>query len=311
MNNKELISIVIPTFNSEKNIFKLVDETIKTIHEFNLEFIIVNDCSPDNTHEECLKILKNINTRITYIKLRKNVGEHNAVMAGINNANGDWVLIMDDDFQNPPNEVLKLINFATNHSFDVVYSKYKDKKHNFFRNIISKINDYSANLILKKPKNLYLSSFKIINKKIIPDIIAYKGPYPYLDGLILSITSKIGSLELEHEKRKIGKSSYSIFKLLKLYSNLVINFSTVPIHFFSIAGLIISLLSGIYGIITILQKIWNPDYPIGYTSIFIAIIFFSGIQLLFLGLIGEYVGKILKNVNNESQYSIEIIKSNK
>lgn len=311
MKNKELISIVIPAYKAEKNILKLVDETINIIHEFNLEFIIVNDCSPDNTHEECLKILKKNEVKITYIKLRKNVGEHNAVMAGINNSVGDWGLIMDDDFQNPPNEVLKLINYATNHSFDVVYSKYKDKKHNFFRNLISRINDFSANLILKKPKNLYLSSFKIISKKIVADIVSYKGPYPYLDGLILSITSKIGSLELEHEERKIGKSSYSTFKLLKLYSNLVINFSTIPIHFFSITGLIISLLSGIYGIITILQKIWNPDYPIGYTSIFIAIIFFSGIQLLFLGLIGEYVGKILKNVNNESQYSIEIIKSNK
>ena len=117
-------------------------------------------------------------------------------------------------------------------------------------------------------------------------------------------------METSHAKREIGRSGYSFFKLLKLYSNLVTNFSTVPIHLFSIIGLIIAFISGLYAIVTIIEKISNPALPVGYTAIFIAIIFFSGIQLIFLGLLGEYIGKVLKNVNKEPQYSIEYIKLN-
>ena len=184
------------------------------------------------------------------------------------------------------------------------------KKHNFIRNIMSKINDVSANYILGKPKGLYLSSFKCLKRSVINKIINYDGPYPYVDGLLLSVTSNIGSVETLHAKRKVGKSGYSFFKLMKLYSNLMINFSTVPIHIFSIIGLIIAFLSGLYALVTIISKIFDPTLPIGYTSIFIAIIFFSGIQLIFLGLLGEYIGKVLKNVNKESQYSIEFIQLN-
>ena len=158
--------------------------------------------------------------------------------------------------------------------------------------------------MLRKSKGLYLSSFKIINKKIIKEIIKYKGPFPYLDGLILNYTSNINSIKTEHNKRNTGSSGYTYKKLLSLYGNLITNFSTVPIHIFSIAGLFIVLISGIYGIATIIEKIIDPTLPVGYSSIILAIIFFSGIQLLFLGLIGEYVGKILKNVNNEPQYSM-------
>ena len=186
----------------------------------------------------------------------------------------------------------------------------KKKKHNFFKNFISKINDLSANYILNKPKGLYLSSFKAINKKTVQKISNYNGPFPYIDGLIISVTSNIGSIETEHNERKIGKSGYSPLKFLKLYGNMATNFSTVPIHILSATGLVIAFLSGLYAIITIVEKIMNPSLAIGYTSIFIAIIFFSGIQLIFMGLLGEYIGKVLKNVNKEPQYSIDYIRIN-
>ena len=129
----------------------------------------------------------------TFPKL--NVGEHNAIMAGLRYVEGDWALIMDDDFQNPPKEGLKLINFALENNYDIVYGDYEIKRHNIFRNLISKINDITANYLLKKPKGLYLSSFKCIKKKLLKNIILYKGPFPYIDGLVLSLTSNIGSLK--------------------------------------------------------------------------------------------------------------------
>ena len=300
-----MISIVIPIYNAQHSICKLVEKTLEVLSEHNPEIILVNDNSEDNSHEECIKIHNIFSESVSYIKLRKNVGEHNAVMAGLNYAKGDWVLIMDDDFQNPPEEVLKLINFAKKNKFDVTYGNYIIKKHSFFRNLGSKFNDLTANYILKKPRELYLSSFKCFNNSILNEILKYKGPFPYIDGLILSVTSNIGSLDLEHSARKIGKSNYSLLKLIKLYANMATNFSTVPIHLFSLLGVIISLFSAIFGIFLIVESFINPETPLGYSSIIVSIFFFSGIQLIFLGLIGEYLGKVLKNVNQEPQYSIK------
>jgi len=310
IDSKTPISIVIPAFNAGGSISLLFKDLLKVFEKFSTQIIIVNDCSTDTTHEECLKLIKENDSELTYIKLSKNVGEHNAVMAGLKHSTGDWIIVMDDDFQNPPSEALKLLNYSLSNKFDVVYGNYKKKKHNLFRNLVSKINDLTANYILNKPKGLYLISFKIINKKTVEKILNYNGPFPYIDGLIISLTSNIGSIETEHSKRDSGKSGYTFLKLFKLYGNMATNFSTVPLHIFSMIGFIIAFLSGIYAIVTIIEKINHPSLSIGYTSIFIAIIFFSGVQLIFMGLIGEYIGKILKNVNKEPQYSIDCIKLN-
>ncbi len=306
--DQKLVSIVIPTFNGERSIEKLIEELSQIFNALDLEIVIVNDCSPDNTHQRCIALTKKFPNILTYLKLGKNLGEHNAVMAGLKFTTGEYIIIIDDDFQNPPDQAKKLLDYMMQNKFDVVYGYYKKKKHNLFRNLISKINDLSANVILSKPKNLYLSSFKCIKRKIIDKIVEYNGPYPYLDGLILSTTSNISTMETIHLERKAGKSGYSFLKLLKLYSNMAINFSTVPIHISSILGLIIAIIGGIFGIIVIIEKILNPSSSIGYTSIFVAIIFFSGVQLMLLGLVGEYIGKILKNVNKQPQYFIDFIK---
>ena len=209
------ISIVIPTYNSQDNISRLCKELFKIFSNFKIQIVVVNDCSQDNTHNECLRLVEEHANQLSYIKLSKNVGEHNAVMAGLKYSSGNWVAIMDDDFQNPPAEALKLFKYSLSNKFDVVYGIYEKKKHNLIRNLVSKINDLTANYILNKPKGLYLSSFKIMNKKIAKQISSYNGPFPYIDGLIISLTSNIGSLETLHDERKIGKSGYSFMKFLK------------------------------------------------------------------------------------------------
>ena len=173
---------------------------------------------------------------------------------------------------------------------------------------MSKFANFTAKVILKKPKEIYFSSFKSIKKNLLKEIIKYEGPFPYIDGLILSETQNIGSLDVNHAKRKIGKSSYNMRKLAKHYLNLATNFSTIPIHFFSIIGVIIILISIIMIISVIIEKMINPNIPQGYSQLITVILFFSGVQILFLGVIGEYVGKILKNVNKEKQYNISYLK---
>jgi len=300
-----MISIIIPVYNAEHSIYNLTKKILEVFTEHQVEIILVNDDSPDKSGEECIKAREHFQSQVSYIKLSKNVGEHNAVMAGLRHGEGDWTIIMDDDFQSLPEEALKLVNHAMQNKYDVVYGDYFKKEQSFFRNFGSKINDMTANYILKKPKGLYLSSFKCIKKKLLKNIINYQGPFPYIDGLILAITSNIGSFKINHSTRKIGKSNYTFIKLLKLYGNMSVNFSTVPIHFFSSLGIVIAIASTLYGISIVIEKIFIPETPLGYSSILTAIIFFSGLQLIFLGLLGEYVGKILKNVNQEPQYTIE------
>ena len=306
--NKNLISLIIPTYKGSETLSRLVEELISIFKDYKIEIVIVNDCSPDNTHEDSINLFRKHPDKITYLKLSKNFGEHNAAMAGLRHSEGDLVIIMDDDYQNVPNEALKLAEYSLKNDYDVVFTKYRVKKDSFIRNLMSKIANISAQLMLKKPKEVYFSSFKSIKRNLVNEIIRYKGPYPYIDGLIVSVTQNIGSYEVVHAERKQGKSSYNLYKLAKHYGNLITNFSTMPIHLFSIVGFVITIISFFFIISIIIEYILNPNVPLGYSTLITVIFFFSGTQILFLGLIGEYVGKILKNVNNANQYTISFLR---
>ena len=238
-----LISIVIPVFNAEETIEPLVKNIIDELSgEYSLEIILVNDHSDDNSEEKCIKLFHKNPEFIKFYSLAKNVGEHNAVMAGLNNIEGDYVVIMDDDFQNPVTEVAKLINYAKESKLDVVYTFYSKKHHSFLRNLGSKFNDFVATIMLRKPKDLYLSSFKILNKFITHEIIKYDLPFSYLDGLILRTTQNIGAIQVEHRPRTHGKSGYTFKKLVSLWLNMFTNFPYCPLEFLFLQDLFLLLL---------------------------------------------------------------------
>lgn len=299
------ISIIIPVYNGELSIAKLVNKLISELkNNYDLEIILVNDNSKDNSEEECIKLYNNNNNLVKFFSLSKNVGEHNAVMAGLNHLSGDYAVIMDDDFQNPISEVKKLISFAIDNSFDVVYTFYRSKKHSLFRNFGSWFNGKVANLMLKKPKDLYLSSFKIMNNYIVKEIIKYDLPYPYIDGLILQSTDNIGKIEVDHQSRKSGKSGYTLKKLISLWLNMFTNFSILPLRFSIIIGFFFAIIGFVIGIQTVIEKIMNPNLPVGYPTLIVVIAIFSGIQLIAIGTIGEYIGRIFMAQNKKPQYSI-------
>ena len=214
-------------------------------------------------------------------------------------------MIMDDDFQNPVSEVEKIINFSLSNDYDVVYTHYKYKKHNIFRNLGSYFNNKVANIMLKKPNDLYLSSFKSIQSKVVKEIIKYKLPYPYIDGLILRTTRNISSIQVKHKKRIQGKSGYTLKKLFSLWLNMFTNFSVVPLRISTLFGFIFSFVGLIFGIITIIEKLHYPELPQGYPTIIIVVLLFSGMQLIFLGVIGEYLGRLFISNNKHPQYFID------
>jgi glycosyltransferase involved in cell wall biosynthesis len=299
------LSVIVPVYNSEKTINDLMLELNNILSGIEFEVILVNDGSKDRSEEIC----KDLATRfdhVTFISLRRNYGEHNAVMCGLNHVSGKYTVIIDDDFQNPPKEIIKLLD-EIRKGYDVVYSKYKTKKHSLFRNLGSKFNDLVANFLLEKPRHLYLSSFKIINKEVVEEITKYRGPFPYIDGLILRVTDNITSVYVDHSDRKIGRSNYNFKRLLLLYLNMFVNFSIMPLRVFTMTGVVVFILGVLLSIFIVIRKLMNPNFPAGWTSLALAIVTFSAFQIIFLGLLGEYLGKQYLDQNKTPQWTIKQI----
>jgi glycosyltransferase involved in cell wall biosynthesis len=298
------LSIVIPVYNSQESIKKLVEFLVHSITTYVLEIILVNDGSKDLSDLYCIELNQSFPNVVKYFSLAKNVGEHNAVMAGLNQVTGDYVIIMDDDFQNPVSEVVKLADAIANSDCDVIYTFYKNKEHHLIRNIGSKFNDWVANLMLGKPKNLYLSSFKAMNFFLVSEVIKYELPFPYIDGLILRTTDRIGKIEVLHHKRENGQSGYTFRKLFSLWSNMFVNFSILPLRLSIIMGFISALTGFVFSIYTVIEKINKPNLPVGYSLTIILISIFSGILLIAIGLVGEYLGRMFLSQTKKPQFTI-------
>lgn len=297
------LSICIPVYNGSDTISPLMENLDSTFSNIEKEVVLVNDGSRDNSAEVCKNLCKKYDY-VKFINLRRNYGEHNAVMCALNYCTGDYAVIIDDDLQNPPEEIFKLLN-EIEKGYDVVYSKYHEKKHHWFRNFGSKVNDVFATWLIGKPKNLYLCSFKIINRAMIEELKKYKGPFPYIDGLLLRATNNVSSVFVEHKARTQGKSNYTLGKLLNLWLSMFINFSIKPMRFITITGLIISLVSVVMALFFIVEKIMNPQTVPGWTTIIVLLLFFGGLQSTFLGVIGEYIGKNYLDQNNTPQWVVK------
>jgi len=298
------VSVCVPVYNGSKTISALVDETISALsNDYQVELVLVNDFSSDDSDVVCKSIALN-NPQVKYISLRKNFGEHNAVMCALNYATGDYIAIIDDDFQNPPREIKAMVEEARK-GFDVVYSRYETKKHHPFRNLGSKFNNLTASWLLEKPRDLYLSSFKVISAPLVKRIIAYTGPSPYVDGLLLRETRNISVVTVEHEDRREGESNYTLAKLMTLWLNMFINFSIKPLRIFALFGMFVTLFSFLMAAFFIIQKAYDPSLHIGWTSVMVSILFFSGVQIVSLGLIGEYIGKGYMQANGTPQWTVK------
>ena len=308
-----MISIIIPVFNSENTIEILVNNIVQTLGEnYKFEIILINDSSKDNTEEKCKKLVEKYMSVVLY-SLAKNFGEHNAVMAGLNKCSGDYAVIMDDDLQHSVDSLLELIKFGIKekNNFDVVYTYYDKMKYNFFRNLGRKFNNFIANLLLDKPKFLYLSSFKLINRFLITEIVKYRSPFTYIDGIILGITSRIGRIKVVHDQRSHGRSGYTIRKLLQVWSSMFTGFSVVPLRLSLILGSMLSILGFIFALLTFIERIIDNTVPSGYATLIIVVTIFAGAILIAVGLLGEYVGRIFVSLNKKPQFIIRDSWSNK
>lgn len=299
------LSIIIPVFNSENTIRQLIEKLLIILeNKYTFEIIVINDNSIDKSYIICKELAYN-DPRIKLISLSKNFGQHHALMAGFKFASGDYILCMDDDLQTQPEEIEKLISKICDKNLDVVYAKYSDKKHSFFRNLGSRINDSMSYHLLNKPKEIAITSFFVARRYIINEILKYENPYPYIGGLILRVTQNIDNVVVEHRERGSGKSNYNFKRLMSLWLNGFTSFSVKPLRISSIFGFILSFVSFIFIFLMIIEKIFMPQIQLGWTSLMVTITFFGGIQLLSIGIVGEYVGRIFICLNKTPQYVIK------
>ncbi len=300
------LSIVIPVYNSANILSELLIQIKKDI-QFTKKFevILVNDCSPDDSWN----IIKDLILKYDFLKainLRKNSGQHNAIMAGLNHTKGDIIVMMDDDLQHSPKYIEELYEQILS-GFDICYTKFLSSKHRGWKVLGSKFNDTVANILLKKPKGLYMSSFKAISKDILDEIISYDGPYAYVDGLILATTNNITTITVEHKARHDGEGNYNLLSSISLWSKMATSFSVLPLRIATFAGLFISICSFLLGLYFIFAKLFGGSVPDGWTSLIVVVLFLGGIQLLSLGIIGEYIGRSYLKLNGKKQYIIKEI----
>lgn len=304
---RKKISYVIPCYCSALTVKGVVLEIINKMDTlaYDYEIILVNDSSPDHTFEVITELYREYR-RVTVIDLAKNFGQHAAVMAGLFYVSGDIIICLDDDGQTPADEVDRLLD-QIEKGYDVVYASYENKQHSLFRRFGSWVNSKMAESMLGKPEKLYISSYFAARRFVVEEIKKYENPYPYLPGLVLRTSKNICSVPVEHRKRELGHSGYSLKKLVSLWINGFTSFSVKPLRVAMVSGFITAVAGFAYAAVTIIRKLLQPDIVIGWSSTIAVILIIGGMILCVLGMIGEYVGRIYICMNNSPQYVIRSV----
>ena len=300
------VSIVVPVYRSESILPHLVAQVKAAMQAADMadrfELILVNDASPDGSWN----VIRELAMGHPFVKgicLARNFGQHNATMAGLNHAEGEVVVIMDDDLQHPPQTIMTLVN-AVRDGFDVCYTTYVNRQHAVWKRLGSWFNDRVASFLLNKPRGLYLSSYKALHRRVVQDVIRYDGPYAYIDGLILDITRHVTSVPVAHQTRYEGKGNYGLRRSISLWLMMATSFSIIPLRIASATGLVLAAISAVAMIVVIIEKLRHPETPAGWASMLVIVLFMGGLQLLCLGVIGEYLGRAYLKLNRKPQFAV-------
>jgi glycosyltransferase involved in cell wall biosynthesis len=307
--NGKLVSIVVPVYNGADTIVELVEAVAKQPLGMSLEVILVNDASKDDSQAVCERLVREASVPVTVITHARNFGEHNTVMTGLREARGDYILTMDDDLQNPPGEILKLLDKLRAENLDIVYAQFITKQHARWRNLGSKSANVIAEWLTEKPRGLYMSTFRCMSRFLVDRILNYKGPYPFVDGLVFQITDRIGSVEVMHLPNKTGRRNYTIRKLVRLWLTILINFSTKPLQMSISLGLTMAAIGVLGAVYVIVDYFVEPSVSRGWPSLVVLMLVFTGTQLIILGLMGEYIGRMFIHVGGRPQAVIRSVTS--
>ncbi len=299
-----LVSVVVPCYNSEHTIAELVKLTIQEFDkmpDYSVEFVLVNDCSQDGTMDVIRRLCEEY-PFVKGIRLARNFGQHNAIMAGLHYTGGEWIVGMDDDLQTHPSQLPILLN-KMKEGYDLVYGFYQVRKNSFLKNLSSKFNAVTSRILLGRPKNIVSSNYWVINRLVRDEVIRYTNFNPYVDAIFYRVTNNIANVPIEHHRREYGSSNYTFRKLVKLWLA-YLNFSAVPLRISAYLGILFSGAGFLGALAILIRQLIAPSEQLGWASIMCAMLLFFGFVLLALGIMGEYLGKIILSINNTPQYII-------
>lgn len=297
------VSFVIPCYRSAKTIGAVTAEIADTMAEltqYDYEIVLVNDCSPDDTFM-VIRALAEKNKKIAAVDLAKNFGQHAALMCGMRRATGDYIVCLDDDGQTPADEVGKLLE-KLEEGYDVAYASYADKQESGFRQFGSLVNRRMTEIMLSKPRELELTSYFAARRFIVDEMLRYEHCYPYVMGLVLRSTKRICNVPVHHRAREEGRSGYTLSKLLGLWMNGFTSFSVKPLRLATYTGAVMAFIGFLYALIVVIRFFTVHLAPMGWTTTTVLILIVGGLNLLLLGLVGEYVGRVFMCVNATPQY---------
>lgn len=298
-------SIVIPVFNSEKVVDKTIDKTVAFCRKQGIEFelLLINDGSSDKSWD-VLKTKASEYQEVRAINLLQNYGQHVANLCGFENASGDYIITMDDDLQNPPEEIPKLIEKAAE-GYDLVLGQFKQKKHSLFRRIGSKLVGLINQKVFNAPKDLVLTNFRLIRRDVIERVCSYKASYPYIPGLVVKFSSSRANVLVEHHKREVGESNYNLWRIAKLVSEILFNYSSYPLRFVAGLGLVMSAFSFLLSLFYLVSTLVDGSSVPGWATVVVLLSFFNGMTLFVIGMVGEYLVRLINQSSNSDMYHIK------
>jgi polyisoprenyl-phosphate glycosyltransferase len=302
----KLISFIIPVYNGSLMVERLHSRLVPIARAIaHYEIIFVDDGSSDDSFSKLIQ-LHSKDSHVCAIQLSRNFGQHNATLAGIACARGDVIVTLDQDLQNPPEEIPRLVE-KLSEGYDVVYGLPEMRAHNFFRNVSSDFSKWISKKILSTALDGNFSSFRVLRRWVADEIVKYNSSYTYIDGLISWTTTNVGGVVVRNDKSDF-ESHYTLLRLINHGFNLLVNFSIRPLQIASLAGAVSALVGLAGAVIVIFQKIFFGVPAEGWASLMVVVLVIGGIQLSFLGLIGEYTGRILMNSNSSPKFVIRDIK---
>lgn len=295
-------SVVIPCYKSETSILELLERIVKQFEAIDetFEIICVDDASPDGVADIILDFHQR-DPRIKLIRLFRNYGQHHALLTGFRYVEGEYVFTLDDDLQHPPEEIPRFIEAMGKN--DVVLGVPEVKQHSTYKNLGSKLMRLILRIVFNPPPGFISSAYRLMRRPVADRLASTQTIYPYISGMILRLTRNVGNVNIRHDKRKYGKSGYSLMKAMTLASNLLINYSKIPLQIIIAVGLITFLLSAFAIISIMIKQLFIAEYSMGWPSLVIIISFFGSLNLLALSMIGEYILRLL-NENSKDAYPV-------
>ena len=296
-------SIIIPVYNTVSPLYELVSSikgVFKTIDK-QYEIIMVEDCSPNENTWKTLESIASENPEVIAIQLSRNFGQQPATLCGLAEASGDFMITMDDDLQHNPEDIPKLIEQSDH---DIVVAQFSDVKHSLFRRVASSIKSYFDSLLIGKPRHIKLSPFRMINRTTVDGMLAIKTPSPFIPALMFHVSKDVVGVTFEHHPRREGKSNYTFSKMLGVFNNLIIGNSSFLLKAIGYLGVIIAFFSLVYAAIIVVDQLLNPSTIPGWTSVIVSILFVGGLLLFSVGIMGEYLIRIIAGIESRPSYVI-------